>query len=241
MDKKTEQKNSQDKIAIAIDGPAGAGKSTIARLVAKSLGFIYVDTGAMYRAMACYFLAKGAVADDRERIEELCKEASVTITYLDGEQHVWLNGKDITKELRTEAVSHMASVSSTYAKVRDKLLELQRELAGQHNVVMDGRDIGTRILPGAKVKIYMTASIKERAERRYKEMMEKGIACDLKTIERDIAERDERDMNREIAPLRQAEDAILIDTSDMNIQEAAEAVIKEYEQKDKSYGMKGLQ
>ena len=211
-------------VSIAIDGPAGAGKSTIAKLVAKNLGFIYVDTGAMYRAMAVHFLRNGVEADDAKGIEAACDGVSVTIRYENSEQQVVLNGENVTGLLRTEEVGKMASASSVVPKVRMKLVELQRQLAATDSVVMDGRDIGTYVLPDAAVKIYMTAGIRERALRRFEELKQKGIACNLEEIEKDIAERDHRDMNREFAPLRQAEDAVYLDTSNMTIEEVAEEV-----------------
>ncbi len=210
--------------AIAIDGPAGAGKSTIAKAVAKKLGFIYVDTGAMYRAMAIHFIRNGILAEETEKIEAACDSVSVTIRYENQEQQVFLNGENVTGQLRTEEVGKMASASSVVPKVRMKLVELQRALAATACVVMDGRDIGTYVLPDAQVKIYMTAGIHERAVRRYEELKAKGIESNLEAIEKDIAERDHRDMNREFAPLRQAEDAILLDTSSMSIEEVTEAV-----------------
>ena len=213
-------------VSIAIDGPAGAGKSTIAKLVAKKLGFIYVDTGAMYRAMAVHFLRSGIAADEVQKIEAACDDVSVTIRYVNGEQQVILNGENVTSLLRTEEVGKMASASSVVPKVRMKLVELQRQLAATDNVVMDGRDIGTYVLPDAPVKIYMTAGIRERAIRRFDELNQKGIECNLEAIEKDIAERDYRDMNRDFAPLRQAEDAVYLDTSKMSIDEVAEEVIR---------------
>lgn len=213
-----------DIIAIAIDGPAGAGKSTIAKLVAKNLGFIYVDTGAMYRAMAVHFIRNGIRADEIEKIEAACDDVSVTIRYEKGEQQVMLNGENVTHLLRTEEVGKMASASSVVPKVRMKLVELQRQMAATNNVVMDGRDIGTYVLPDAKVKIYMTAGIRERALRRFDELSKKGIACNLDEIEKDIAERDYRDMNRDFAPLRQAEDAVYLDTSELTIEQVADEV-----------------
>ncbi|MDO4648219.1 MAG: (d)CMP kinase [Eubacteriales bacterium] len=211
---------------IAIDGPAGAGKSTIAKEVAKALSYIYVDTGAMYRAMA-YFLIKNQVQkEDTQKIEELCTEAEITIVYENGEQIVLLNGENVNAYLRTEEVSEMASVSSANAKVRAQLLQLQRTLAEKNNVVMDGRDIGTTILPNAQVKIYLTASADTRAKRRYDEMTEKGVAVSYEEIRQDIIERDERDMNREVSPLRQAEDAVYLDSSEMNIEEVKENILK---------------
>ena len=181
---------------IAIDGPAGAGKSTIARRVAKELAFVYVDTGAMYRAMALYLIRSGAGKEDGKEFGRLCQGADISIEYREGEQTVILNGENVTPFLRTEEVGNMASVSSADPKVREKLLDLQRKLPASMSVVMDGRDIGTTILPDADVKIYLTASSQKRAERRYKELTEKGIACCLDEIRRDIEERDRRDMNR---------------------------------------------
>ena len=204
---------------VAIDGPAGAGKSTVAKRVAKELGFVYVDTGAMYRALAVYFLQKGLKPEEKEKIADACKEAEVSIGYEEGVQQVYLNGENVTAKLREEAVGNMASVSSAIPEVRAQLLTLQRELAKTKDVVMDGRDIGTNILPNADVKVYLTASVETRANRRYLELTEKGIACDLKEIEHDIMERDTRDMNREIAPLKQADDAVFLDSSNMSIDE----------------------
>lgn len=210
---------------VAIDGPAGAGKSTIAKSVAAELNFIYVDTGAMYRAIALYLIRNGIKADENAKISEKCKEARVSIQYVDGKQVVLLNGEDVNPYIRTEEVGNMASASSTNPDVRAQLLDLQRDLAAKNDVIMDGRDIGTNILPGAQVKIYLTASIEVRAKRRYNELIAKGMECDLKEIEKDIAERDERDMNREIAPLKQAEDAVFLDTSDMGIEEVKNTII----------------
>ena len=210
---------------IAIDGPAGAGKSTIAKLVAKELGFIYVDTGAMYRGLAVHFLKKGIVPGEVEKIEAACEDAKVELGYENGVQQVYLNGENITGELREEAVGNMASVSSAVPAVRAKLLDLQRNLAKEKDVVMDGRDIGTNVLPHADVKVYLTASVECRAMRRLKELEGKGEACDFEQIKQDIQERDERDMTREIAPLKQAEDAVLIDSSEMGIEDVVKAII----------------
>lgn len=204
---------------VAIDGPAGAGKSTIAKLVAKEKGYIYVDTGAMYRGLAIHFLNKGVNPDDREAVAGACRDAEVSIGYEDGVQQIYLNGENVTSMLRTEEVGNMASRTSAIPQVREKLLELQRSLAREKDVIMDGRDIGTNILPDADVKIYLTASVETRAMRRYTELKEKGESCNLEEIARDISERDERDMTREIAPLKKAEDAILVDSSDMTIPE----------------------
>ncbi len=211
---------------IAIDGPAGAGKSTIARRVAENLGYIYVDTGAMYRAMAVHFLNQGIALQETEKIKESCKNAVVTIEYIENVQQVFLNGVNVTDRLRDEAVGNMASVSSAVPEVREKLLELQRELARTKDVVMDGRDIGTNVLPDADVKIYLTASVETRAMRRYTELKEKNEECSYEDIAKDIIERDRRDMTRETAPLKQAEDAVYIDSSDMNIEEVTEAILK---------------
>ena len=210
---------------VAIDGPAGAGKSTIAKLVAKEKGYIYVDTGAMYRGLAICFLNRGISPEEKEKVIEALKTADVTIRYEDGKQQVYLNGENITARLREEAVGNMASKTSAIPEVRTKLLELQRNLARTSDVIMDGRDIGTCVLPDADVKIYLTASTHTRAKRRYDELCEKGIACDLKEIEKDIEERDHRDMTREIAPLKQATDAILVDSSDLTIEEVVEKII----------------
>ncbi|MDY2887138.1 (d)CMP kinase [Bariatricus sp. HCP28S3_E4] len=209
---------------IAIDGPAGAGKSTIAKLVAKEKGYIYVDTGAMYRGLAIHFLKKGIQPDEKEKIIDACKDAEVSIGYEDGAQQIYLNGENITAMLREEAVGNMASISSAVPEVRAKLLDLQRNLAKEKDVVMDGRDIGTHVLPNADVKIYLTASVECRANRRFKELTEKGIACDYDEIAKDIQERDTRDMNREIAPLKKADDAVLVDSSDMTIEEVVKAI-----------------
>ena len=210
---------------IAIDGPAGAGKSTIAKMAAKKLDFIYVDTGAMYRAMALYFLRREIDAKDEKKIAEACEHINVTIAYQEGEQQVLLNGENVNAFIRTEEVSMMTSNTSKYPAVREKLLYLQRELAAANNVIMDGRDIGTCVLPDAELKIYLTASASERAKRRYLEQKERGVESDLAQIERDIIARDEQDMNREIAPLKQAEDAIFLDTSDMTIEEVVTKIV----------------
>ena len=211
---------------IAIDGPAGAGKSTIAKLIAKKKNYIYVDTGAMYRAMALFFLESGIAPDEQDKIGEACKDVDVTISYENGEQIVWLNGRNVNGLIRTEEVGKMASASSANKDVREKLVELQRALAEKESVVMDGRDIGTVVLPNANVKVYLTASSRVRAVRRYEELKAKGEECDLEVIEKDIIERDYRDMNRDISPLKQAEDAVLLDSSDMTIEEVADAVIE---------------
>lgn len=210
---------------IAIDGPAGAGKSTIAKLVAKEKGYIYVDTGAMYRGLSIYFLDQNLREDDTEAIIDACESVDVTISYEDGKQQVLVNGENVTGRLRQEAVGNMASKVSAIPQVREALLELQRNLAKTSDVIMDGRDIGTCILPNADLKIYLTASSYTRAKRRYDELQEKGVSCDLKEIEEDIKERDYRDMTRKVSPLKQAEDAILVDSSDMTIDEVVQKII----------------
>ncbi len=218
---------------VAIDGPAGAGKSTIAKKVAEEKGYVYVDTGALYRALAVCFLDAGILTGDPEealtdevldQITKACKDADIKVRYEDGVQQVFLNGENITGRLREEAVGNLSSRCAALPQVRDRLLDLQRELARTYDVVMDGRDIGTCILPDADVKIFLTASADTRALRRYRELQEKGKPCSLEEIRKDIIARDERDMNREIAPLVQAPDAILIDSSDMSIPEVVEAV-----------------
>ena len=216
---------------IAIDGPAGAGKSTIAKQLAKELGFVYVDTGAMYRAMAYYFITHGIGADDEAAISAACPEVNVSITYEDGVQNVWLNGENVSSVIRQEEVGKMASATSVYPVVRSKLVELQQNLAKTSNVIMDGSDIGTDVLPNADVKIYMTASSAVRAKRRFDELTAKGITCDFDEIEKDIIERDYRDMNRETAPLKKADDAVELDTSDLDIDGVVKAMKEIIEQK----------
>jgi len=211
---------------IAIDGPAGAGKSTIAKLVANKLQYIYVDTGAMYRAMALYLLREGINSDETEKIEKACENAEISISYENNEQVVVLNGENVNGLIRTEEVSNMASASSVNAKVREKLVALQQKLAKEKDVVMDGRDIGTVVLPDAPCKIYLTASDDVRAKRRYDELVAKGIDADLNEIKKDIIERDYRDMTREISPLRRAEDAYFLDSSSMTIDEVVAKIIE---------------
>lgn len=211
---------------IAIDGPAGAGKSTIARSVAEKLNFVYVDTGAMYRAMALHFSKNGIPAGDEEGISRSAKEVNVTISYENGVQQVILNGENVSGLIRTEEVSAMASSVSVYMPVRNKLVELQKNLALKENVIMDGRDIGTCVLPGADLKIYLTASSLVRAKRRYEELRAKGEECSLEDIEKDIIERDYRDMNRENSPLKQAEDAVLVDSSAMTVPEVVDRILE---------------
>ena len=216
---------------IAIDGPAGAGKSTIAKMVAKELGFIYVDTGAMYRAMALYMINNGIDPTESEKISATCQSADITIKHENGMQVVYLNGENVNGLIRTEAVGNMASASSVNGDVRKKLVELQQKLAETTDVVMDGRDIGTVVLPNADLKVYLTASSRVRAERRYKELTAKGETCDIDAIEKDIIDRDYRDMHRDISPLKQADDAVLVDSSYMTIDEVAEKIISLYKEK----------
>lgn len=211
--------------SIAIDGPAGAGKSTIAKLVAKEMNYIYVDTGALYRAIAYYLVTNSIDIENEEELSKACEGISVEIKYEQDAQQVYLNGVNVTPFLRTEETGNMASKSSAKAPVRAALLDLQRDMAKEYNVVMDGRDIGTNVLPNAEVKIYLTASSKERANRRYKELIDKGEQADFDKIEADIIERDERDMSRAIAPLKQAEDATLVDSSNMTIDEVVGAIL----------------
>ena len=211
---------------VAIDGPAGAGKSTIAKRIARRLGYIYVDTGAMYRAMAYYLIQNQVDAADQEAIAAACPHADISICYQDGEQVVLLNGENVNAYLRTEAVGNMASVSSVVPEVRKKLVELQQKLARETDVVMDGRDIGTVVLPDADVKVYLTASVETRAKRRFLELQEKGEPADLAKIAADIEDRDYRDMHRDISPLRQAEDATLVDSSDMTIDQVVERILE---------------
>lgn len=209
---------------VAIDGPAGAGKSTIAKLLAKQKGFIYVDTGAMYRGIAVYFLDHHVSPEDLNAVKEACEKVEISIKYEDGQQQIYLCGENVTSRLRDEAVGNMASLSSGIPEVRKKLLNLQRDIAEKENVVMDGRDIGTSILPQANVKIFLTASVDTRARRRYNELVEKGQPCDYDQIRKDIAQRDQRDMTREVSPLRQSEDAVRIDSSDMTIEQVVETI-----------------
>ena len=219
---------------VAIDGPAGAGKSTVAKSVAALKNFIYVDTGAMYRAMALYFLRKGIDKTDESAINAALGQVEITIRYENGAQQVILNGENVSGLIRTEEVGNMASATSVYKKVREKLVELQKELARlarEADVIMDGRDIGTCVLPDADVKVYLTASSAVRAKRRYNELKEKGTDCDLDEIEKDIIDRDYRDMHRENSPLKQAEDAVLLDSSDMTLKEVVDAIVAMIEKK----------
>lgn len=216
---------------VAIDGPAGAGKSTIAKKIAKKMQLIYVDTGAMYRAMALFLLRNHVSLEDAAAIERTCEDAEIGICYEKGQQVVYLNGENVNDLLRSEEVGKMASISSQIKSVRRKLVDLQRRLAETTDVIMDGRDIGTCVLPDADVKIYLTASSRVRAQRRFDELQEKGIACNFDEIEKDIIERDRRDMTREESPLKKAEDAIEVDTSDMSIEQVIATIIRICEEK----------
>ncbi len=211
---------------IAIDGPAGAGKSTIAKIVAKELGFIYVDTGAMYRTMALACYRDKIKADEQERVIEKCKNVEVSLGYEDGTQKVFLDGEDVSTEIRQEVIGNMTSAIAVYGPVREILVKMQQDLAMKNNVVMDGRDIGTAVLPNADLKIYLTASSRTRAMRRYKELVEKGQECNIDEIEKDIVDRDYRDMHREVSPLVQAKDAVLVESSKMTIEQVVETIKK---------------
>ncbi len=215
---------------IAIDGPSGAGKSTIAKRLANELSFVYVDTGAMYRAMALYFLREQIAPEDEPAISRACEKIDITLKYQDGVQCVLLNGENVNAYIRAENVGILASATSVYPAVRAKLTALQQKLAQTNNVIMDGRDIGTCVLPDAQVKIYLTADVSARAKRRYDELVKKGEAADYAQIEADIKERDYRDMHREIAPLKQAKDAVLVDSSNLDIAQVS-AVIREIYEK----------
>ncbi|MFQ7575529.1 MAG: (d)CMP kinase [Lachnospira sp.] len=220
--------------SVAIDGPAGAGKSTIAKLLAAKMNYIYVDTGAMYRAMAVYFSQNNVNPSDEDAINEAVKNVDITICYEDGVQQVILNGENVTSILRTEQTGKMASMTSKYAAVRTKLVDLQRKLADTSNVIMDGRDIGTTVLPNAFAKIFLTASSDARAQRRFKELTEKGEECNFDDIKADIEQRDYEDSHRAISPLKQADDAVLLDTSDMSIEQVVEAMVKIIDEKKAS-------
>lgn len=210
---------------VAIDGPAGAGKSTIAKRVAKEENFIYVDTGAMYRAIGLYIVRNGIDIHDKDAVEAAAPNAKVSLTYENGEQVVVLNGENVNGFIRTEEVSQAASVTSAYPVVRELLFEMQQTLAKENDVVMDGRDIGTVVLPNAQAKIYLTASVEERARRRFEEYKNKGVDVDIEELKKEIAQRDHQDMTRKIAPLKQAKDAVLVDSSNMNIDEVTECIL----------------
>ncbi len=212
------------KINIAIDGPSGAGKSTIAKILARELGFIYVDTGAMYRSLGLYMLRNGVDSTDLPAVQAALQGIEINIAYVDGAQHIYLNGEDVSELIRTEAVSKAASAFSAIPEVRAFLLELQRGLAAKNSVIMDGRDIGTVILPNAEVKIFLTADDTARAERRYKELIEKGQEVTFESVLENIRQRDKNDSERALAPLKPAEDAILVDTTKLDLMQSVEAM-----------------
>ncbi|HAX84235.1 MAG TPA: (d)CMP kinase [Ruminococcaceae bacterium] len=218
-------------INIAIDGPAGAGKSSTAKLIAKKLGYIYVDTGALYRTVGLYSIRKGIDTKDAEKVIATLPDVKVELKFIDGSQHVFLNGEDVSDAIRTPEASMGASNVSAIPKVREFLFDLQRSIAANNNCIMDGRDIGTVVLPNADVKIFLTASVEERANRRYKEMLEKGESADYNDILEDIKKRDYQDSHREIAPLRQADDAIFVDNGGYDLESGTEyllGIIKEH-------------
>ena len=218
--------------SIAIDGPAGAGKSTIAKLLSKELGYIYVDTGAMYRAMAVYFTKNNIDPYDEEAIKAAADKVNIDIEYSNGIQQVILNNENVTHLLRAEETGKMASKVSKYSAVRTKLVDLQRELAKKNNCIMDGRDIGSVVLPDAYLKVFLTATSDARAKRRYDELISKGQEANYDTIKKDIEDRDYEDSHREISPLKQAEDAVLVDTSDLNIEEVVSKIKELIRQKE---------
>ena len=224
-------------IRIAIDGPAGAGKSTIAKEAARRLSVIYVDTGAMYRALGLYFMRKGLDLHDEAAVSAAVPETSVTIGFEAGEQQVLLNGENVNGLIRTLEVGEAASVTSSYGAVRAHLLELQRDLARRHSVIMDGRDIGTTVLPDAELKIFLTADVRIRAKRRFDELAAKGVSTTLEQVEEEVRQRDERDMNRAVSPLRQAEDAAVVDTSVLSIGEATAVICALANERAKERGL----
>lgn len=218
--------------SIAIDGPAGAGKSTIAKLLSKELGYIYVDTGAMYRAMAVYFTKNNIDPYDEEAIKLAADKVNIDIEYSNGIQQVILNNENVTHLLRAEETGKMASKVSKYSAVRTKLVDLQRELAKKNNCIMDGRDIGSVVLPDAYLKVFLTATSDARAKRRYDELISKGQEANYDTIKKDIEDRDYEDSHRKISPLVKAEDAVLVDTSDLNIEEVVSKIKELIRQKE---------
>ena len=213
-------------VSIAIDGPGGAGKSTIAKALAKKLGYIYVDTGALYRAIGLYMLNSGVDTKDKLNVPTKLAEVNIELKYIDGVQKVILCGGDVSSEIRKPEVSMAASDVSAIGEVRAFLLELQRDMARKNNVIMDGRDIGTVVLPNAEIKIFLTASAEERAMRRYKELVEKGVEVEYETVLKELNERDYQDSHREIAPLKPADDAELIDTTGYNLEQSVDMLAK---------------
>lgn len=216
---------------IAIDGPSATGKSTLAKALAKELSFIYIDTGAMYRAVGLYNIRKNIDLNNEADVVNTLKDISIDIKYIDKEQRIFLNGEDVSSQIREEKVGMAASIVSTYKKVREVLVELQRSLANVQNVIMDGRDIGTVVLPNASLKIFLTASSEERTKRRYLELKEKGKDVSIEDVAKELKERDERDTKRANSPLTKAEDAILVDTTNMNIEQTIEHIKKLYEKR----------
>lgn len=225
MGRRLQRMNGQKFIRIAIDGPAAAGKSTVAKQLARKLSFIYVDTGAMYRAITLKALRHHISVDDEEALSQLLKTTEIQLQYENHEQHVYLDGENVTDQIRSNEVSNAVSHIAKYPAIREEMVEIQRKLAENKNVIMDGRDIGTNVIPDAEIKIFLLASVKERAKRRYDENKAKGIPSDLQQLENEIAERDERDMNREFAPLTRAEDAIVIDTTSLTIEEVTNKIL----------------
>ena len=213
-------------INIAIDGPSGAGKSTLARKLAEKLNYIYVDTGALYRTIGLYTLRKGVDPQDTAAVEELLPEVEVGLRFVESEQHVYLNGEDVSSEIRVHEVSQYASLVSAIPAVRQYLFETQQSMAKKFNVIMDGRDIGTVVLPNAEVKIFLTASPEVRARRRYNELLQRGQNVDFEQVLADVIKRDEQDMNRPVAPLKPAEDSIIIDTSEFTFDESLAVLYK---------------
>lgn len=222
-------------ISVAIDGPSAAGKSTIAKLAAKKLGFIYVDTGAMYRAIGYFVKSKNINLQDEKNIIKALKEINIDINYIEDQQHIYLNNEDVSEKIRSNEISMAASVVSKIKEVRDFLLDKQRKLAKTNNIIMDGRDIGTVVLPDAQIKIFLTASLNSRANRRFKELKEKNVDITFDEIYNDIKKRDENDINRKIAPLKQAKDAIKLDTSDLSLSQVVEEVINIIKSKESEF------
>lgn len=216
---------------IAIDGPSATGKSTLAKALAKELSFIYIDTGAMYRAVGLYNIRKNIDLNNEADVVNTLKDISIDIKYIDKEQKIFLNGEDVSNQIREEKVGTAASIVSTYKKVREVLVDLQRSLANVQNVIMDGRDIGTVVLPNASLKIFLTASSEERTKRRYLELKEKGKDVSIEDVAKELKERDERDTKRANSPLTKAEDAVLVDTTNMNIEQTIEYIKKLYEKR----------
>jgi cytidylate kinase len=216
---------------IAIDGPAGAGKSTVAKRVAKQLGMLYVDTGAMYRAVTLAALMRNCSLDDERTLRQMLDSIDLKLEIQDGEQRVYVNGQDVTEAIRSLEVTQHVSTVAAYPLVREKLMEMQRDMGRSQNVVMDGRDIGTSVFPDAELKVFLTASIEERARRRFEELSLKGVKANYEELLHDIAERDRKDSEREIAPLRKADDAVLVDTTGLDIDEVVARIVALYEEK----------